>query len=296
MLDIIIARPGQPGLQAGHPDMWTFSGKIVPLLKVMRLHNALGCALVFLAGRTGLHSGNWSVELGAALAVGLLCVAAHLTNDLVDLPADRTNRPDRPLANGRLNLAVVRLCLLLSWLWGIGLGIILMPALWPWWVFWAIAGPGYSLWVKGRGWLAPVWTAAVITSCCIPGLWERGMSAIDMAVLLFMFWYLLFREIVKILADFRGDCLAGYRPFGAGTAGLYLKTFILGLPLALVAGWFMMRSSIPVQRDLGLCFLACLIGALLLVWNRLQPLPHLAGSLLKVGAFSGLALLFIVSP
>ncbi len=269
---------------------------IVPLLKTMRLHNALGCGIVFLAGRTGQGYNHWSIDLGAALAVALLCVAAHLTNDLVDLPADRTNRPDRPLPEGRLSLSTVRISLFLTWVIGLGLGLVLIPVWWPWWLFWSISGPGYSLWAKGRGWFAPVWTATVITSCCVPGLAYGGLSATDLAVLAFMFWYLVFREIVKMLADFRGDFLAGYHPFWGSTTKVYFNTFILGLSLALVSGLFMMRFPLQLERNLGLFFMACLVGSLVLVRNRLKPRPHLAGSLLKLGAFSGLALLFIVSP
>jgi 4-hydroxybenzoate polyprenyltransferase len=284
-----------PGPMVALPDMSAFRDNFIPLVVAMRLHNALGCALVFLAGRFPPNPDHMTVELLSAMAVGLLCVAAHLTNDLVDLPADRTNRPHRPLPEGRLSLAAVRNSLVITLVAGLGLGLILIPSWWPWWLFWAASGPGYSLWAKGRGWIAPLWTAGVITSCLVPGFLERGLSAVDVAVLCFMFWYLVFREIVKTLADFRGDCLAGYHPIGAGANSVYLKTFIFGIPLALVSGWYLLSSWETVQRELGMFFVVCIMGALALVWNRLQPVPHLAGTLLKVGAFSGLALLFIVA-
>jgi len=288
-----MARPVLPETPVDHPDMPAMFDNAASLVKAMRLHNALGCGLVFLAGRLSLNRELWPEDLAAALAVGLLCVAAHLTNDLVDLPADRTNRPNRPLPLGRLSLSAVRFSLALTWCLGLGLGLWVIPAWWGWWLLWALAGPGYSLWAKGRGWVAPLWTAGVITSCLLPGFWADGLSGVDVAVLCFMFWYLVFREIVKTLADFRGDCLAGYRPLGAGTAGVYLKTFLFGMPLAVAAGWYLMNSAVIAHRELGLFFLICIVGALALVWNKLQPLPHLAGSLLKAGAFSGLAMLFL---
>ena len=111
----------------------------------MRPHNGLICGLVLLAGwpQGMVAGGGWG--LAAALAVVLLCSAAHLVNDLVDLPADRRNRPGRPLPSGYLTPRVARNGALTSWLLGLGLGLVSRPDWWGWWLFWALAGPGYSL-------------------------------------------------------------------------------------------------------------------------------------------------------
>ncbi|AWN35834.1 UbiA family prenyltransferase [Methylobacterium radiodurans] len=81
------------------------------LFKGLRLHQWAKNALVFvplvLGGRVG-EPAAWLAALGAFLALGLIASATYLVNDLWDLPHDRAHwtKRDRPLASGRLPLAL----------------------------------------------------------------------------------------------------------------------------------------------------------------------------------------------
>ncbi len=260
----------------------------------MRLHNGLACvALLWLGRGVGLSASLRDV--GAACAVLLLCSAAHLANDLVDLAADRVNRPDRPLPAGRLQPATVRRLLGFTWLAGVGMGILCLPGWTGWWILWALAGAGYSILAKGHGWLAPIWTAAVITSCWAAGGIERGLDRRAWAVLLFLFLFLLFRERVKGAEDCSGDAVAGYRLGTQGRARSIVESAIAG-SLLLGAVLWSLREAPALWSGMGaVVFLLCLLGGL---WFHLRPnrnAPHRAGTLLKVGAFAGLALLWTVT-
>jgi len=261
------------------------------LLTGMRLHNGLACALVLLAGRSRLPDIHPGRELALALAIILLSSAAHLINDLADLPADRTNRPGRPLPAGRVTASAVRRAAAWTWGGGLFLGLAGEPSWTGWWLFWGLAGPGYSLLAKGRGWLAPLWTAAVISSCWLAGVHATGLRHGDLLVFGTIYWYLVLREVVKTLADMPGDLRAGQRSFAGRFPGTPRGVLLLVAPLlAGVAWWLKVESWLPA-RGAALILGACLLGAAAVVLRGLRGDRHLAGSLLKIGAFMGLALL-----
>lgn len=260
-------------------------------LEAMRLHNGAACALLLWLGRGAPTTGPLR-ETAAAAAVLLLCGAAHLANDLIDRPADRHNRPDRPLPGGRLRAPRLRRWLAASWSAGLGLGILALPAWTGWWILWALGGPGYSLLAKGRGWRAPVWTAAVITSCWAAGTVERGFGGAEAAATGLLLSYLTLRELIKGGEDRRGDLLAGYRPPSA--AGFGPEWLLAALLLTAVSG---LIAAAPGRgpRLVAAGFTLCLLGGLWRHWRPTTQAPHRAGTLLKAGAFAGLPLLWLFS-
>jgi 4-hydroxybenzoate polyprenyltransferase len=259
----------------------------------MRLHNGLACALLGLAG---LWHGGAAMEAaqvaGLVLVILLLAAAAHLANDIVDLTADRANRPSRPLPSRRLSLPAARRAFLASLAGGVLLGVLTLPRWWPWYLLWAAAGPGYSLLAKGRGWRGPLWTAGVIASCYLPGAVLDGLGVVDVALFFIVFYFVFFREYVKGLEDAPGDVFAGYRSL-AGGRDLGRRVVLLALPLVTVTVLAVVREPlVSWGRIAGAGFLLCLAAALLILPAGRRRGRHLAGSLLKLGAFCGLGLLW----
>lgn len=255
----------------------------------MRLHNGLACAALLWLGR-GAPTNGLLREAAAAAALLALSAAAHLANDLVDRGADRHNRPGRPLPAGRLTSESLRRGLAATWMSGLALGILALPAWTGWWILWAVTGPGYSLLAKGRGGRAPIWTAAVITSCWGAGALERGFGLSEAVASGLLLAFLLLRELVKGREDLRGDLLAGYEPTPDATVSA--EVGILGSALLLAGLWLMLAAVGPWRRMAAALFALFLLGGLWRHWRPTERSPHRAGTLLKAGAFAGLPLLW----
>ena len=235
------------------------------------------------------------VQIAAAAALLLLCAAAHLVNDVVDLPADRTNRPSRPLVTGQVSYRLVRRAAAMTLLSGWALGLLAIPSWWGWWLFWGLAGPGYSLLAKGRGWWAPLWTATVVGSCYLAGATVAGVTAAEGLVTVVIVYFVVFREAVKSFEDSGGDLRAGYRGPLAGRALGPRQLIPWAVLLLLVAGIALVRS--PAAADAPLRIAAMVFGSLpmaavvALGWPVLRQ-RHLPGTILKVCGFCGLPLLW----
>lgn len=264
------------------------------LLTAVRPHNGLICGLTLLAGWPGGLVVAIDEGWPAAMAVFLLCSAAHLVNDLVDLPADRCNRPGRPLPAGNLDPGLARRSALICLLAGLVLGLVTRPQWWGWWTFWALAGVGYSLFAKGRPLVAPVWTASVIGSCWLAAASLNGMVPWEWGVLGALVWFLVFREIIKGLEDARGDLLGGYATCAGRFPGTRSGLLVLGIPLAGLGVFLLVISSGLVASVIAGVFLVCLGIAMIFILHGGPKLAHSAGSLLKIGAFMGVAQLVVI--
>jgi 4-hydroxybenzoate polyprenyltransferase len=267
------------------------SSGLIPLLVATRPHNSLGCAGVLAAGWLAGQQGPLTSALLPGLALGLLCAAAHLVNDVVDLPADRANRPARPLPRATLSVSQARRGAWVLLVLGFLLGMASRPSWSGWWLFWALGGTGYSLLAKGRPRRAPLWTALVIGSCWAAGAGADGLSRQDAVVGLAVVWFIYLREVVKGLEDARGDLMAGYGSCAGRFPGTRKGLLVLSVPLALAVFTVLLSGMNPLDLALGLVFLGSLALAVVFVLTgRPRGLPS-AGSLLKMGAFTGLALL-----
>lgn len=266
------------------------------LISAARPHNSLACGLLFLAGQTAGGAATGTRTWIGALAVGLLCAASHLVNDLVDLPADRLNRPGRPLPARRLGPHLVRRAAGAVWLSGLFLGLSAMPRGWFWWLGWAALGVGYSLLAKGRPLIAPVWTALVIATVWLAGAARGGLTGSEAAVFGVLVWFLVFREVVKGLEDTCGDLCAGYGAMAGRFPGRRAGLLLLAVPLAGLSVMLLGGTGGVVVRLLGGVFLVCLaLSVVIMLAGRPARWPS-AGAVLKVGAFMGVGLLFFSSP
>src|SRR4051812_44022196 len=82
------------------PALWS---RVRAFLELARLPNtvvAAGGVWLGHACRPGPVA--WGAAALGSLAMALLAAAGNMHNDVVDLPIDRINRPDRPLPSGRI--------------------------------------------------------------------------------------------------------------------------------------------------------------------------------------------------
>jgi 4-hydroxybenzoate polyprenyltransferase len=231
--------------------------------------------------------------LGAGVAVFLLVSAVHLVNDLLDRPADRINRPGRPLVRGDLRAGTARQAAIILGAGGLLVGLTAQTGWWVWWLLWFGCGCGYSLVAKGSGWWGPFCTAAVIASLYVPGAGRDGWQLTDTGILVLAVYFLLFREFIKNLEDARGDGAAGYRSLAGGWWDTRSRRVLLVLPLVLAVvgvGWI---STVNLWGRLAaVVFSASMLTAVTLLPHSRKHCHHLCGSILKVGALSGLAQLW----
>ncbi|MFH1841713.1 MAG: UbiA family prenyltransferase [bacterium] len=263
------------------------------LLQAARPHNGFACALLAMVGYW--HGGKeplGTVACGLGAGVFLLTLAAHLVNDIRDFPADRINRPGRPLPSGRLAPGAARhgaVCCLVG---GLGLGLLVLPAWWPWWLFWAVMGIGYSAVAKGRGWWAPLWAALVIASVYLPGAAADGLRLHDVSIILAVAYFIFFREFIKNLEDAVGDRQVGYQSLAGGRCDNQRALLLLAAPLLTGGGLLVVSQPVGSWGQISAAaFLACVLAALWCLPTSRWRRRHLAGSLLKGGAFCGLGLL-----
>jgi 4-hydroxybenzoate polyprenyltransferase len=204
------------------------------------------------------------------LAIALLVGAGNLHNDLTDLEIDKINRPDRPLASGRLTprdawiatIGATALALLLAAL-APNAGALLFGGPFadptPHLLLAAAIASLLALYNRRLKGLPVVGNLAVALLCTTPFLWSGfpHLSPRQWAATLPAFLFTLVRELLKDIEDLPGDGARGLRTLpvllGSGpSAHLALALLALALPLSLL------------PRLLGIYGNAYLVGVLLL--------------------------------
>lgn len=214
-------------------------------LRLLRLPNAVVAGLGTLLGHACLPSplDGGSAALGA-LSMALLAAAGNAHNDLLDLAADRINRPDRPLPSGRLAPRTA------AWTAGLlyaaafaaalplgfpavnlvlGMGILLA---------------GYNLRLKA---LPLLGNLAVALLCALAVYLPEvpGRPLYTAIPALFAFLTTVAREIAKDAEDLAGDRAVGWRTFPIA-CGIRATRWLTGGVLAatlllLPAPWLVME-------------------------------------------------------
>lgn len=211
-------------------------------MRLVRLPNALvagggvwlghACLAADPAAAGGAAAGSGGLDIRAAslgsLAMALLAAAGNAHNDLLDLPVDRVNRPDRPLPSGRLRpaaaaaaaalLALASLACAAALGWGPALLTAAMACLLA----------AYNLRLKA---LPLVGNLAVALLCALavylPELPDApartGIPA------LFALLATLARELAKDAEDMPGDRTAGWRTFPLAAGLPATRGVLMGL-------------------------------------------------------------------
>lgn len=214
-------------------------------LKLSRPLNALGgCLAVLISGYLVGPEVWWPVVM-AMLSISFLSFAAYAWNDYCDLEIDRVNKPERPLPSGEISprgavffaatstaLSIILAAFInqASLLVLIGLNILIYL---------------YSWKLKCTVLLGNITVAAIIASSVILG----GLAASNirpvLSLLVIVFVANLGREILKTMADYRGDsefnCRTVSTVWGQKTSGV-LVIVTLGITASIVLAAFFIYS------------------------------------------------------
>ncbi|MCY3738159.1 MAG: geranylgeranylglycerol-phosphate geranylgeranyltransferase [Gemmatimonadaceae bacterium] len=173
------------------------------------------CALTAVSVWVGaLASGHPHATAGvaaAAAAAAAVAAAGNGLNDVLDLPADRVNRPDRPLPSGRLSPAAA--LVLSTGLGAAGLGTAFVVGLAPGAIAFAVAAglALYNWWWKRLG-LAGNLLVSLLAAATFPyGAVAAGGGGRWWVPAAFALVYHLGREILKGAEDVEGDRVHGAR-------------------------------------------------------------------------------------
>jgi geranylgeranylglycerol-phosphate geranylgeranyltransferase len=218
---------------------------VIDLWRLARAHN-LGIA----AG--GVLAGGWialeEVTLPRLLAFAALSAiglgaAGNAANDVADLAADRVNRPERPLAAGRIRPETAHLLVWLGALLGLGCAALVSGRQVLVGAIALVVMLGYSPWLKRRGLLGNLAVAAIAGLPLLYGALAVGRAGAGVVPWVLAAWLHLARELVKDLQDEAGDRAMGRRTLpvrlGPGRAaraawwcGIAFVPLSVALPLA----------------------------------------------------------------
>lgn len=198
--------------------------------RLSRPINALaGCVAVFLSAYVADAASWWPVIL-AAVTVLFITISTNAWNDYLDIEIDRINKPERPLPadlispRGALILSIVGSALSL-----LTAAFINLPA------FLIALGSNILLYLYSRKLKCTVLfgnaaVASIIALCFIFGGVAAGNVAPTLMLAVTVFFAIMGREILKTMADHRGDlqqnCGTIAASWGKKTAGVFVKIFI----------------------------------------------------------------------
>lgn len=147
--------------------------------------------------------------LGAALSTLLISSGGFVINDVLDVEIDRINRPDRPLAAGRVSLDTARtlyvsltgLGVALAWTINAATGTLALVI--------ALALFGYSIGFKRRFLVGHLTIAALGSLLFLFGGLAAGHALPTLYSVLFTFPAFFAREVLKTVPDYEGDRASG---------------------------------------------------------------------------------------
>jgi geranylgeranylglycerol-phosphate geranylgeranyltransferase len=179
-------------------------------LAIFHLFNSVSSGVGVIIGyiMTAWHGNlefHYGAMLSAALATILISSGGFIVNDILDIEIDRVNRPDRPLAAGKVSVSAswaayimtTALGILLAWSVNSATGVLS--------VITAIALFLYSYTLKKRFLIGHI-TVAVLGALLFPfgGLAAGGLFPTIYSVL-FTFPAFVAREVLKTVPDYEGD-------------------------------------------------------------------------------------------
>lgn len=211
------------------------------LWRLTRAHNLLIAA-------AGVVAGGW-IALGsvalpklllfAALSAIGLGAAGNAANDIADTTADRLNRPERPLATGRLRLETAHIVVWLGALVGLGAAALVSGRQLLVGAIALLVMLGYSPWLKRYGLPGNLAVAAIAGLPLFYGALAAGRATAGFIPWVLAGWIHLGRELVKDLQDEAGDRAMGRRtlPVRLGSSGAVRVAWwccIVFVPLSVV--------------------------------------------------------------
>jgi len=251
---------------------------------------------------------TWDGLFLDGIILGLLAAAGNIHNDIVDLPIDRINRPNRPIPSRQVELWA-------AWFTLIGILIVSLFLLLfrspPQWIFsGAIISILYlyNVYLKGM----PLVGNLAVSALCASALW---MPALDRSawtdistpdrlipLVFFSFLFTFARELIKDIEDIEGDRIVHHRTFPLlfGISISRLLAIVIISISALTLFWPWLGGTYPgtfVLASLALVYPFLLLSA----WHMRNSSQnwHSAQKQLKYAMIGGIAasvLVFRVVP
>ncbi|MDB5048886.1 MAG: geranylgeranylglycerol-phosphate geranylgeranyltransferase [Fibrobacteres bacterium] len=238
-------------------------------VKLARLANAVTAGMGVWLGHACLPGPlAWKAAVLGSAAMAVLAAAGNMQNDVLDLQADRINRPDRPLPSGRVapgpvlsaSIALYLLAVLLGFALGGSEGFLTLAMGLLLWL--------YNLKLKAM----PLWGNLAVAALCALAIYlpELGRFPDFTAIpVLFAFLTTLAREVAKDAEDVAGDMAIGYNTlpirFGPDAAKGVTAAACILVVLMLPVPWLHLRyhAGYAVLAALGpLPLLATILAAL----------------------------------
>jgi len=178
--------------------------------------NALAGVIAVLVSAFVAKPLSWWPVLAAALTVLLITVSTNAWNDFIDIEIDRINKPGRPLPSGKIS---PRGALIFSAV-GSAVSLIIAVFINPT-AFLIALGSNillylYSWKLKCTILWGNATVAAIVGLCFIFGGVAAGNIKPTLMLALTVFVALMGREILKTMADYRGDLIQECRTIATG--------------------------------------------------------------------------------
>lgn len=217
-----------------------FSAGLLAAVQFTRPRNCLLTAVSVWVGAVTSTQAHTTAAVGfAALGAAAIAAAGNGMNDVIDLPMDRRNRPDRPLPSGRL--AAGSALAISAFLGATGLALAFVAGIVPGLIaFGVLMGLALYNWFLKRTGLPGNLLVSLIAASTFPygavtaGNWGNWWIPAIFATL-----YHVGREIVKGVEDMEGDRLAGIRTLALASGARFAcrtATCLFGL-VGLLALW-----------------------------------------------------------
>lgn len=210
--------------------------------------NALaGCLAVFVSGYVA-GTPSWLPVILAATAVLMITVSTNAWNDYIDIEIDRINKPQRPLPSGEISPQQA----LIFFITGSILSLV-VAAFVNQQAFYIATGANILLYLYSWKLKCTVlWgnstVATVVALCFIFGGVAAGNIQPTVILAVTVFFAIVAREILKTMADYKGDLQYGCRTistaWGKQVACKYLKTFLGITSLVMLATFFIEQYNL----------------------------------------------------
>lgn len=249
-------------------------------VKLARLPNAVTAGLGVWLGHACVPGPMaWRASAMGSAAMALLAAAGNMQNDVLDLQADRINRPDRPLPSGRVARNRVLAVSIVLYALAAAAGFALGQS-----EGFLTLGMGMLLWAYNLRLKAmPLWGNLAVAALCALAIYLPELGRFPdytLIPVLFAFLTTLAREVAKDAEDVAGDTAIGYRTlpirFGMGAAKVITAIACIQVVLMLPVPWLHLHyhTGYAVLAALGpLPLLATILAALkhpVPDWNAIQ--------------------------
>ncbi|MGQ9602754.1 MAG: UbiA family prenyltransferase [bacterium] len=204
-----------------------------------------------------IAGGNLGVGLVPALAAFSAAAGGYVFNDLFDVKIDRIVKPWRPLPSGFNPKTAWFLCITL---WSAGLVFALLQGLvlTIFYCLWVALLTSYTLVMKGMGLVGHFISSSVSSSGLLLGGFLIGQPSKTVFAFLLAFFLHMMREVVKCIADHRGDSR-----FRVGTVAVRWGV-VRAVWLAILLGILLMCLSIVpfATGQFGIIYLSVVVGGI----------------------------------